>query len=124
METWGFLILIRRFKELTLFEMSSQDRRVQVIPFRRDDTISRADVHFHIRLQGVFLAKLRIWMLLRDCLSCHELLPFGKEMILGLDFKAHFGWVTMSPADFTLKPFPLYRMVKKKEFTLVHYLLI
>lgn len=80
MEAWGFLILIRRFKELTLFEMSSQDRWVQVIPFRRNDTVSRPAAHFHIRLQRV-LAKILIWMLIRPCLSCHDLLPFGNEMI-------------------------------------------
>lgn len=35
MEAWGVLILIRRFKELTLFEIFSQEGWVQVSPFRR-----------------------------------------------------------------------------------------
>lgn len=97
MEAWGFLILIRRFKELTLFEMSSQDRWVQVIPFRRNDTISRRPAaHFHIRLQGVLATILTQMSRMLLGPSCHELLPFENETILGLEFKALFGFVTIS----------------------------
>lgn len=60
MEAWGFLILIRRLEELTLFEMCSSERWVQVIPFGRR-TRCRGPRHAFPPRTAACLAHLLFW---------------------------------------------------------------